>query len=474
MRSLFHHSAISIHLLAFALLAGCGQSDVDVTKVDGGRLGMISLLTPDSASQTYPVVLLVDKSDENADHYAQHIAAEGHSVILIDWSVASAATSATNEPCHFPIGDLEDFIQQTQTQQAYPKYVPPVIIGIGEGADAAYALLAQAPSLAIAGAIGIGRTGSLQMKGSFCNESAEARTGADAESYGPKENTNGWWRSVVDHNEASEKVFARATSGGDPKHPNTVVVSTQADRTERIEAALAAASAILRKDSKAPLDDLPITPLKAEKPSDVLAIIISGDGGWRDLDRQIGYALVNRNVSVVGLDSLHYFWQTKSPQKVADDLSRIIDFYSNAWGSKRVVLIGYSFGADVIPSAVDHMTAETRDRIDQISLLGMSDTTDYAIHVSGWLGVQPKGQPVGPDVEKLDMSLVQCFYGLDEDETFCTSPAMKAAEVHGLAGGHHFDGAYKHVADLILSGLKKRLVAPANNPALTEHPIVQQ
>ena len=474
MGALSRRVLIAVHLAGMVLLASCGQADVAVAKVDGGRLGMVSLLTPDNASGTYPVVLIVEKADESSNLHARQIAAAGHSVIVLDWSVASAAASAANEPCHFLVGDLEGFIQQTQTKLAYPKYVPPVVIGIGEGADAAYALLAQAPSLAIAGAIGIGRTGKLQVKGSFCNEVSEVRLDQAAETYGPKEDTNGWWRSVVDSSEVAEIDFAKASSGGTAKHPNTVIVTKQADQTERIEAALAAASSIVSKDATAPLVDLPLTPLKSDKPSDVLAIIISGDGGWRDLDRQIGYELVTRDISVVGVDSLHYFWQTKSPQQIANDLTRIIDYYGKAWGTKHVVLIGYSFGADIMPSAVDHLSAETRASIVQISLLGMSDVADYEIHVSGWLGVQPKGEPLEPDAAKLDMARVQCFYGKQEEVTFCTSSTMKPAEVYGLSGGHHFDGDYTKLADLIVSGLKKRLAGSAANSSLTELPIVQQ
>ncbi len=449
-------------LFCLVLLAGCGQPDVSVSKVDAGRLGTVRLLVPEGAKETYPVILIVNKSSDATFRYAQQIAADGHLVTLIDWSVAAALTGSTTEPCHFPVGDLEDFIQQTQTKLAFPKYVPPVVIGIGEGADAAYALLAQAPSLAIAGAIGIGRTGLLDISGSLCNEVAEKRQDPRSESYGPKESTNGWWRSVVDPTQSEEAHFAKATSHGDESHPNTVVVAAAADVAERVGAALAAANAIVKRHADAPLTDLPLTPIKSAKPGDVLAIIISGDGGWRDLDRQIGFELAKGDISVIGVDSLHYFWQTKSPQKIADDLTRIIDFYSKAWNTSHVLLIGYSFGADIVPSAVDHMTAETRARIEQISLLGMSDTTDFEIHVAGWLGVQPKDQPIEPDAAKLDMSRVQCFYGMQEDVTFCTSPTMKRAEIYGLPGGHHFDGAYAHLTDLIVAGLHKRLAHSAS------------
>jgi type IV secretory pathway VirJ component len=222
-------------------------------------------------------------------------------------------------------------------------------------------------------------------------------------------------------------------------------------------------------NAETPLTDLPLTPLKSALPGDVLAIIISGDGGWRDLDQQIGFELAKGNISVVGVDSLHYFWQAKSPQSIADDLTRIADHFSALWNTRHLLLIGYSFGADIMPAAVVHMSPAMRARIDQISLLGMSDTADYEIHVTGWIGIQPKGEPVAPDARKLDMSRVQCFYGTEEENSFCRSPVMQAAERFGIAGGHHFDGNYPHLAALIEAGLDKRLAA-ASAASTVSHP----
>jgi type IV secretory pathway VirJ component len=144
---------------------------------------------------------------------------------MIDWSLALAATAARPEPCHYLIGDLERLIQRYQTVQSYPRYVPPVVIGLGEGGDVAYALLAQAPPLAIAGAVGIGRTGKLKSNAPFCNEAGDSALDAQTRVYGAKPDTSGWWRSVVTRAETEEAAFARASSGGGANQANTVIVA---------------------------------------------------------------------------------------------------------------------------------------------------------------------------------------------------------------------------------------------------------
>ena len=48
-----------------------------------------------------------------------------------------------------------------------------------------------------------------------------------------------------------------------------------------------------------------------------MAVIYSGDGGWRDIDKDIAGALQEKGIPVVGVDSLRYFWSEKTPDQVA-------------------------------------------------------------------------------------------------------------------------------------------------------------
>src|SRR5262249_43099572 len=95
-----------------------------------------------------------------------------------------------------------------------------------------------------------------------------------------------------------------------------------------------------------PLVEVPALPAKnGGGASDRLAVIVSGDGGWAGIDREVGAALAARGIPVVGLNSLSYFWQEKPPEVVGRDLARILDHYLAAWHKERAILIGYSLGA---------------------------------------------------------------------------------------------------------------------------------
>ena len=110
------------------------------------------------------------------------------------------------------------------------------------------------------------------------------------------------------------------------------------------------------------LGNLPVIEVPARAgapPTDLLAIILSGDGGWAGLDKEVAQALAEHGIPVAGLDSLRYFWSARTPQRLAGDIDRMIRYYLEHFGKQRVLLIGYSQGADVLPFAVNRLAPAT-------------------------------------------------------------------------------------------------------------------
>ncbi len=203
-----------------------------------------------------------------------------------------------------------------------------------------------------------------------------------------------------------------------------------------------------------PLAELPLVELPATGPDRRMAIVWSGDGGWRDLDKVIGEKLAKDGIAVVGVDVLHYFWSRKSPEQVAADLGAVIGHYSEAWDRPEVLLVGYSFGADILPFAYNRLPEAARARVSQISLLALSTFADFEVHVAGWItdGRYPDSVDTAPELAKLSGVKVQCFYGMDDKGSGCTLPELKGAEIVATTGGHHFDGDYAALARRILKG----------------------
>src|SRR5262249_49795681 len=129
--------------------------------------------------------------------------------------------------------------------------------------------------------------------------------------------------------------------------------------------------------------DLPLVEVRATgTPTGTLAVMLSGDGGWASIDRDIGGELAARGVDVIGLTSLRYFWTRRTPESAAADLDRILRHYLAAWGAQRVLLLGYSRGADVLPFLAARLAPDLRARVAIVALLGPSRSVDFEFHLS--------------------------------------------------------------------------------------------
>ena len=182
-----------------------------------------------------------------------------------------------------------------------------------------------------------------------------------------------------------------------------------------------------------------------------MAVIVSGDGGWASLDKQIGESLNGDGLPVVGWNFLQYFWETKSPEKAGADLARVLTYYSRQWGANKFVLVGYSQGADTLPFMVSRLPVDLRSIISSITLLGLAADVDFEFHVSNWLTSGGNGEyKVIPGVEKLRGMNVICIYGSDEADSACKNLAATDVKVIELLGGHHFGGDYQNLASIIL------------------------
>jgi len=199
------------------------------------------------------------------------------------------------------------------------------------------------------------------------------------------------------------------------------------------------------------LDDLPLVALPpARAGGGRMAILVTGDGGWAGLVSTVSAALAADGIGVAGLNSLKYFWSERSPEETTRDIERIAEYYGRAWHAERIILIGYSFGADVLPVVVNRLRPDIRARVAGLTLIAPSPVANFEVHVTGWLGVHHPGLPVVPDLERLRGLPMVCIYGEADDESVCPSLPRGLARVVKLDGGHHFGGDFAAVAGLVL------------------------
>jgi len=356
---------------------------------------------------------------------ARALARSGQRVIGIEPAGLLDLAARHPHDCLYLPGVLEAYSQDSQRELRGGRYFEPALIGRGAGGTLVYLALLQAPALAFGAGVIWEPAAELDFAGTFCDLQPRERAG------------NRYWPRF------------------DPISSAVPLRTLHGPHSASLGALYATALTELRAQAPAnPLADLPLVelpvPVGGELP---LAVLYSGDGGWRDLDRSLAYILQAHGMPVVGVDVLRYYWTRKLPGPAAADLARIIPYYQQRWGRSRVVLIGFSFGANVLPFLVNRLPASVRSAVSLVSLLSPERSTAFAVDPRAWLGMGASvGTAIGPELERLPPRLVQCIYGEEEAAaSLCTQPAAAGTQVVRKPGNHHFDGDYEQLAAQILA-----------------------
>lgn len=385
------------------------------------------------------------------EQVARAYALRGNFVVGIDAPQLLAFLNQQHPGCVFLPGMLEDYSHLQQRAARTSHFAEILLLGHDLGATIAYVAQLQAPPLALRAVIAVDPEPRLALHSPLCDHPARARDAAGL-TVAPEAPSRTVAARVLADAAASagQRAFVTAILQASGATPAVSILATQ--RSLRLTYAQALAGIDAERDRNS-VAELPLVEVPALHPSNpALAIIYSGDGGWRDLDRTLAGVLADRGVSVVGVDVLRYFWRVKSPRTAAADLARIIRYYLPRWQRQRVLLIGFSFGADVLPFMIEALPPDVRAKVSLVSLLSPERTTAFEVEPRGWFGrPSAQGVPIEPALRALAGLPVQCIYGADEAETsLCTTPAARAYQVVRKSGGHHFDQDYGELASDIL------------------------
>ena len=214
---------------------------------------------------------------------------------------------------------------------------------------------------------------------------------------------------------------------------------------------LTAASAGAASPVSPRLAELPLVEIAAVGRGDTLAVLYSGDGGWADFDARLASDLARADVPVVGVNSLRYFWTERTAPEAAADLTAVLDHYMAAWRRPRVILVGYSFGADALPAIVAHLSPQLRAHVRLMALVGVGRTGELKFRPGSWFNMSSRdAYAIAPVLDGLGAVPRICIFGDQDRHEACTDFSPDEARAVRLAGGHHFDGDPAPVSAAIL------------------------
>lgn len=408
------------------------------------------------------VVLLVSDDggvDAGVEAAARALRDDGALVACADLARYRRVVEALPGDEVYPGADLEVLGQYVQRELALAGYRAPVVAGIGSGAAVAYAALAEQGPGTFRGGVGVDFCPVLALPKPAGEGSdlalAPAAAGAPATilpSPGPSAPFVIVSRAAgAACNTSTQQAFAHALPAG------SVVTPTSASAS--LAAALETGLAALPAAAESSVGDLPLVPIPPSGGHcDTLVLVVSGDGGWAALVRSLADAFEARGFGVLGMDSLRYFWTPRTPDAAAADVARALESYAAEWRVKRIVLVGYSRGADVLPFLVRRLPPALRSQVALVALLGPGRETTFEFHVTDWLGQgsgDPAVLPVLPEVEALHGTRILCVQGEGEEDSLCDDLPPGLAEHATLPGGHHFDGDYEALARLVADAIER-------------------
>lgn len=375
------------------------------------------------------IVLADNQSIDSSIRVAKLWALSGRTVGIVNVDTLFATVSQHVPSCINHVTLLDVYAQFLQQRFEFSHFDRPAVIGVGSGGGYLRLLLAQAPS----GIFSVGmslRSSALSLPAAPC--------GAVAASVN-------WQSATQPINTQMLTVSATPWTNFSNGFSQALTVLRQLVSTQFLSNA--------QQNNRLPLVELP-QPNGGD--GDYFVVVLSGDGGWANIDKDIAEDLGEHYIAVVGWNTLRYFWQPKSPDTMASDLTEVIKHYQQAWHKQRVVLVGFSLGADVLPFMVSRLAVDVQKTVAGVVLLSPSRSADFQFHISDWLGSdEGSPNPLQPELAKFRALPLLCVYAVDEeDDTVCVD-LKEGDKTHivRLAGDHHFDGDYAAVTREILAWL---------------------
>lgn len=451
-------------LCTLALASTLNPTSCD-TSLRWRRMGEVRVCRPKAPAKAVVFLLAGDDGWTMAlQQIADTLVGEGALVAGIDSRALLRRLDATQERCAYPAADFESLSQYLQLRENLAHYQEPLLIGYSSGAALAYAAAEQAPAHIFKGVISLGFYAELKTGKPWCYEHGllKLNKATKRARLAPDPTGKFLWRVIQ----------GSADTLCDPNKAETFVAQVPEARFVRVPGEAHALSAAYLPPlltaahellDAAPIHPPPTDPSVADLPlvevpaigtqyADTLAIILSGDGGWASIDKEVAAELARRGVATVGLSSLKYFWQARTPESTAQDIARVAEHYGSLWHRSKLLLLGYSFGADVMPFVFNRLPETLKHQVALVALLAPTATAEFEFHVSDWLGGDSNtARPTAPELAKMQGTHVLCLQGETEQVLSCNNaPHGKSLS---LPGGHHFDGDYVALTRLVLNEL---------------------
>ncbi|VXC55423.1 AcvB/VirJ family lysyl-phosphatidylglycerol hydrolase [Sphingomonas sp. 8AM] len=165
-------------------------------------------------------------------------------------------------------------------------------------------------------------------------------------------------------------------------------------------------------------------------------LFLSGDMGLNaGMGPRLIAALTAGGLPVLGFNSLTAFGTRRTPAEAAATVATAVARAERMPGVSRVVLIGQSFGADMLQYASARLPRSLRPEVAQVILLVPGNSLLFKASPGGiWDGAPDA--PAVPSARRIDWTPLTCIQGAEEHASLC--PSIRGINIRRivLPGGH--------------------------------------
>jgi len=192
----------------------------------------------------------------------------------------------------------------------------------------------------------------------------------------------------------------------------------------------------------------------------VAAVYFSGDMGLRfGMGPYVASALAKAGVPVLGVSSSTAFALHRGREEVDAIVANAIRDTLKRTGAERVIVLGQSFGADMVRVGLTSLPADLRPKIAAVVLVVPGQTAYFRADPSN---IAYHGTPDAdaPEAQALNWLPITCIWGVAETDSLCPSLLNPNVRRIVLPGGHFLRNDHDLLVRTIFASLGSLVPAP--------------
>jgi type IV secretory pathway VirJ component len=189
----------------------------------------------------------------------------------------------------------------------------------------------------------------------------------------------------------------------------------------------------------------------------VAAVLFSGDMGFHiGMAGAIAAKLAGAGIPVVGVNSLTFFRARRSPAETARLVESALTQALRVTHRPRILLVGQSYGADILPTGLAGVPAPLRARVVLLALVVPGESVALQASPAGLLPVSAPSSDALPAAARLGSTPTLCVFGEEQHDSLCARLRLPNLSRTALPGGHYLHRDAGAVARALLAGLTRQ------------------